>query len=64
MPLVPGNTLITATLEEGRELTIMLARKTIAAIQTDVDVRAGSRSSRRLSHEQRSSTPCVRDTDG
>ena len=38
MPLVPNNTLITATPEEGRELAIMLARKTIGAIQTDADV--------------------------
>lgn len=43
MPLVPDNTLITATAEEGRELAIMLARKTIAAIQTDGDVRQGLR---------------------
>lgn len=43
MPLVPDNTLITATPEEGRELAIMLARKTIAAIQTDGDVRQGLR---------------------
>lgn len=43
MPLVPDNTLITATPEEGRELAIMLARKTIGAIQTDADVRQGLR---------------------
>ncbi|MFV0319694.1 MAG: hexameric tyrosine-coordinated heme protein [Microbacterium sp.] len=39
MALVPGNTLITATPEEGRELAIMLARKTIGAIQPDAQVR-------------------------
>ena len=43
MPLVPGNTLITATPEEGRELAIMLARKTIGAIQPDPDARQGVR---------------------
>lgn len=43
MPLVPNNTLITATPEEGRELAIMLARKTIGAIQTDADVRTDLR---------------------
>jgi hypothetical protein len=43
MPLVPDNTLITATPEEGRELAIMLARKTIGAIQTDAEARAGLR---------------------
>lgn len=39
MTLVPNNTLITATPEEGRELAIMLARKTIGAIQPDADTR-------------------------
>lgn len=39
MELVPGNTLITATPQEGRELAIAMARKTIGAIQTDADVR-------------------------
>ena len=39
MALVPDNTLITETPEEGRELAIMLARKTIGAMQTDADVR-------------------------
>jgi hypothetical protein len=43
MALVPDNTLITATPEEGRELAIMLARKTVAAMQTDADVRQGLR---------------------
>lgn len=43
MPLIPENTLITATPEEGRELVIMMARKTIGAIQTDADARQGVR---------------------
>lgn len=37
--LVPGNTLITATPDEGRALAIKLARLTIKAIQPDPDVR-------------------------
>ena len=43
MALIPDNTLITATPEEGRELAIMIARKTVAAIQTDPDARQGVR---------------------
>ena len=43
MALVPDNTLITRTPEEGRELAIMLARRTIGAIQADPEVRAGLR---------------------
>lgn len=39
MALVPGNSLITATPEEGRELAIMLARRTVGAIQTDAEIR-------------------------
>jgi len=39
MALVPGGSLITETPEEGRELAILIARKTIAAIQPDADVR-------------------------
>ncbi len=39
MALVPDNTLITETPEQGRELAIMLARKTVAAIQTDAETR-------------------------
>lgn len=31
--------LITATPQEGRELAILMARKSIAAIQTDVEMR-------------------------
>ncbi len=37
-------TLITATPQEGRELAILIARKTIAAIQPDADVRQKLRS--------------------
>lgn len=43
MALVPNNSLITATPEEGRELAIMIARKTIGAIQPDADARSGLR---------------------
>ena len=43
MALVPDNTLITPTPEAGRELAIMIARKTIGAIQTDAEVRQGLR---------------------
>lgn len=39
MALVPNNSLITATPEEGRELAIMLARKTVAAMQPSVEKR-------------------------
>lgn len=39
MELVPGNTLITATPQEGRELAITIARKTVGAIQPDADTR-------------------------
>lgn len=38
--LVPNDTLITATPEEGRALAIKLARLTIKATQPDADVRA------------------------
>lgn len=43
MELVPGNTLITATPQEGRELAIAMARKTIGAIQPDAEVRKALR---------------------
>lgn len=43
MALVPDNTLITQTPEQGRELAIMLARKTIGAIQPDAEVREALR---------------------
>ena len=36
--LVPGNSLITATVEEGRALAITLARHSIQAMQHDEDV--------------------------
>ena len=36
--LVPGNSLITATAEEGRALAITLARHSIQAMQHDEDV--------------------------
>jgi hypothetical protein len=39
MELVPGNTLITATPQEGRELAIAMARKSVGAIQPDADTR-------------------------
>ncbi|MGC0250712.1 hexameric tyrosine-coordinated heme protein [Pseudactinotalea sp. Z1748] len=39
MALVPDNTLITDTPEQGRELAIMLARKTVGAMQPDTSVR-------------------------
>jgi len=38
MELVPGNSLITNTPEEGRALALMLARHSIHAIQPDVEV--------------------------
>ena len=37
-PLVPNNTLITATPEEGRALAIALARHTIHAMQREIEV--------------------------
>lgn len=39
MALVPNNSLITETPEQGRELALMLARKTIGAIQPNVGIR-------------------------
>lgn len=39
MELVPGNTLITASPQEGRELAVTMARKSIGAIQPDADTR-------------------------
>lgn len=38
--LVPGNSLITATPEDGRHLAIKMARLAIKATQPDDDVRA------------------------
>lgn len=43
MALVPDNTLITETPEQGRELAIMLARKTIGAVQPDAETRKSLR---------------------
>lgn len=43
MELIPGNTLITPTPQAGRELAIAMARKSIGAIQPDVDVRQALR---------------------
>ncbi len=37
-PLVPGNTLITKTPEEGRALAITLARHSIHAMQKELEV--------------------------
>ncbi len=39
MELIPGNTLITANPQEGRELAIVMARRTIGAIQPDAETR-------------------------
>ena len=44
VPLVPDNTLITATPEEGRALAIMLARHSIHAIQSELEVLQNGRS--------------------
>ncbi len=43
MELIPGGTLITATPEEGRQLAMMLARKSIGAIQPEAKVREALR---------------------
>ncbi len=39
VPLVPGNSLIVATPEEGRALAVKLARLTVKATQPDGEVR-------------------------
>lgn len=44
MELVPGNSLITKTPEEGRALAVLLARHSIHAIQPDVEVLKAGRS--------------------
>ncbi|WP_405770776.1 hexameric tyrosine-coordinated heme protein [Streptomyces sp. NBC_00080] len=41
--LVPGNSLITETPEEGRALALTIARHTIHNIQPDLDVLKGGR---------------------
>lgn len=38
MELVPGNTLITKSAEEGRALALTLARHSIHAMQPDIEV--------------------------
>ena len=38
MELVPGNSLITATPEEGRALALMLSRHSIHAMQPDIEI--------------------------
>ena len=43
VPLVPGNTLITDTPEEGRALAITLARHSVHAIQNELEVLKGGR---------------------
>ena len=42
-PLVPGNTLITRTPEEGRALAILLARHSIHAMQKELEVLVSGR---------------------
>ena len=42
-PLVPSNTLITASPEEGRELAITLARHSVHAIQRGLEVLTSGR---------------------
>ncbi len=42
-PLVPGNSLMTASPEEGRELAINLARHSIHAIQKGLEVLTAGR---------------------
>ncbi|NEA99039.1 hexameric tyrosine-coordinated heme protein [Streptomyces sp. SID13726] len=41
--LVPGNSLLTATPEEGRALALTLARHTVHNIQPDLDILKGGR---------------------
>jgi hypothetical protein len=41
--LVPGNSLVTATPEEGRALALTVARHTIHNIQPELEVLAGGR---------------------
>lgn len=42
-PLVPNNTLLTATPEEGRALAIMLARHSVHAMQKELEVLVSGR---------------------
>ncbi|MFJ3234353.1 hexameric tyrosine-coordinated heme protein [Streptomyces sp. NPDC086787] len=41
--LVPGNSLLTATPEEGRALALTLARHTVHNIQPELDILQGGR---------------------
>jgi hypothetical protein len=43
-PLVPGNTLLTSSPEEGRALAMMLARHSIHAMQNNLEVLQNGRS--------------------
>ncbi|MCW3797606.1 hexameric tyrosine-coordinated heme protein [Sphingomonas sp. BN140010] len=43
IPLVPGNTLITPTPEEGRALALMLARHSVHAMQKQLEVLTNGR---------------------
>jgi hypothetical protein len=42
-PLIPNNTLITATPEEGRALAIMLSRHSVHAMQKELEVLVSGR---------------------
>lgn len=43
MELIPGNSLITSTPEEGRALAMKLARTSVGAMQPDAEVRQEGR---------------------
>ena len=43
VPLIPNNSLITATPEEGRALAIMMARHTVHATQKELEVLVSGR---------------------
>jgi hypothetical protein len=43
MELVPGNSLITASPEDGRALAVLIARHTVHTIQPDAEVLAQAR---------------------
>jgi Hexameric tyrosine-coordinated heme protein (HTHP) len=42
-PLVPGNSLITATAEEGRSLAILMARHSVHAMQRELEILVAGR---------------------
>jgi|SRR5215217_812307 len=48
-PLIPGNSLITATAEEGRALAIMMARHSVHAMQKELEVLVSGRA--RYAHD-------------